>query len=678
MTRVTHSAKNLQKAAILLGCALVCLFAGCRHSALPGEADTLRKLLNTAQEEMDAPARNRLLDSVNTSLLSRGNDSITRLLNQIVAWHYSDNGNRKKAVVVTRRFYKMAAEKNDSLRMAHGLYYMGDYHYNESDNDSAFYYYTRAGRMFFSQHDTLNAARTIENNMSILYSTGSYAQVEAQSAKALKLYKKINDNELIFDSYLSLGLSLLQMKNYDKAREYFSLALKQADVLEKEGFPEEKIMLSKAACYNNLGLMHEYKREYSKAISYYNKVLAMPNLQRDLPAVYAMQLSNRGYSNMLMHNTGGTVVNDLYESMHIWDSLKDKPGIITGEIRFGEFLLMKRDTATALDYLKKGYAGAKSIQSSLDILHSLNVLALADRQKTSYYSSLYFKVNDSLQQAERSAADKFARIAYETDDVKKQNKILHRRFNYILFAGIAVLLLTAGFLIILRLRVRNRELLYQQDQQRANEKIYTLLLQQESEAEKAKMQERNRIATSLNEGIMARIFTMGTRLATLDTGENSRKQLLVNELQETRNGIGKLSHDLKESFLSENESFTAALKSLLLQQEETSAIAFNLHIDPAINRTTVTVGQRIALFRIVQEACTNAKKYSGAKHCYISLSAEGMLLRLHIEDDGRGFDPKKQKEGIGLRNIRERAEALGGSFHNLSAPGKGTVLDIIV
>jgi PAS domain S-box-containing protein len=80
-----------------------------------------------------------------------------------------------------------------------------------------------------------------------------------------------------------------------------------------------------------------------------------------------------------------------------------------------------------------------------------------------------------------------------------------------------------------------------------------------------------------------------------------------------------------------------------------------------------------AIYRIIQEAMTNACRYSQSDRVRITLLQQKDRLRIEIRDWGRGFDPKSVQEGsYGLAGIRERARLLGGKFRLQSAAGKGT------
>jgi PAS domain S-box-containing protein len=86
----------------------------------------------------------------------------------------------------------------------------------------------------------------------------------------------------------------------------------------------------------------------------------------------------------------------------------------------------------------------------------------------------------------------------------------------------------------------------------------------------------------------------------------------------------------------------------------------------------------VTLFRIAQEALNNAAKHAQAESLAISLAVEDGQFVLQIRDDGRGFDPASPTRRLGMRSMRERAEAAGARFSIDSAPGKGTTLEVRV
>ncbi len=85
----------------------------------------------------------------------------------------------------------------------------------------------------------------------------------------------------------------------------------------------------------------------------------------------------------------------------------------------------------------------------------------------------------------------------------------------------------------------------------------------------------------------------------------------------------------------------------------------------------------ISLYRIVQECLTNASKHSGATEVAVDLErTPSGGARLVVADDGRGFDAAATRPGLGLLGMRERSEALGGTFKAEARPGSGVRLTI--
>ena len=81
-----------------------------------------------------------------------------------------------------------------------------------------------------------------------------------------------------------------------------------------------------------------------------------------------------------------------------------------------------------------------------------------------------------------------------------------------------------------------------------------------------------------------------------------------------------------------------------------------------------------AVYRIAQEAMTNALKHSEAESLTLEITEREGYVTLRIEDSGRGFDADETSDGFGLLGMRERVELLGGQFSVASTPGAGTTV----
>jgi signal transduction histidine kinase len=103
-------------------------------------------------------------------------------------------------------------------------------------------------------------------------------------------------------------------------------------------------------------------------------------------------------------------------------------------------------------------------------------------------------------------------------------------------------------------------------------------------------------------------------------------------------------------------------------------IDVDVDLDYEAGRTTIRHPPALeaAIYRIAQEAITNAVKHAAASHVRVSLAEGGGTVRICVEDDGAGFDPASTGRGFGLTSMRERAELAGGDLAVTSAPGAGT------
>lgn len=142
------------------------------------------------------------------------------------------------------------------------------------------------------------------------------------------------------------------------------------------------------------------------------------------------------------------------------------------------------------------------------------------------------------------------------------------------------------------------------------------------------------------------------------------------EINRLIDDVRRISNNLMPSVLSELDLGTA-LTNLCkgLNQGQPGRIQCTIDGLPEL----LSKRQKNYVFRIVQEAITNAIKHSEAKLIELKATVEHDILSIHITDNGKGFDPTQIcHPGNGIVNIRERAELLGGNFYLHSMPGKGS------
>jgi PAS domain S-box-containing protein len=112
-------------------------------------------------------------------------------------------------------------------------------------------------------------------------------------------------------------------------------------------------------------------------------------------------------------------------------------------------------------------------------------------------------------------------------------------------------------------------------------------------------------------------------------------------------------------------------------QQFSKRTTIQVHVSCPHDQVRLQADTELALFRIVQEALTNCAKHAKAHHAEVRLQLDSRPLMLTIADDGCGFDVElsstsAQRSGLGLLNMRESVEFMGGSFRVESGAGHGT------
>jgi signal transduction histidine kinase len=180
--------------------------------------------------------------------------------------------------------------------------------------------------------------------------------------------------------------------------------------------------------------------------------------------------------------------------------------------------------------------------------------------------------------------------------------------------------------------------------------------------------ERARIATDLHDSLGQILNTL--KLAIRFQNESDIREMIDMAIQENR----RISENLMPKRILDldlDSSLQAFVEPL---NEQIPDIQVSLKIIDKPDK--LTESQKIHIYRIVQEATTNAIKHAYCNNITIQIMQNDEHILMSIEDDGRGFDNKDQhiREGNGLRNIEYRTRIVGGKMNIETAPGKGTFL----
>ena len=417
--------------------------------------------------------------------------------------------------------------------------------------------------------------------------------------------------------------------------------------------------------------------DYKRAKFFFEKGLAQENLFEDRASLYAILLDNLGYSKFKLKEQD-QLPDLFYKSLKIRDSLDLTSGVVSSKIHLSEYFAFKKDTFKAFQFSRQALALSRTSNKFVNTLEALKQIAIVDPKNASSYSREYIKLNDKMVKSERNMGEKFSRIEYETNEIKDQNSNLQEKNKTLIYVFSICTLIGLFFYVYKTQQARNRELLFKQQQQIANEDIYNLMISQQNDIELTRIKEKKKVAQDLHDGVLGRMFGVRISLDSLDKVDEEeaapKRKKYLTELKNIEQDIREISHDLNREKSELINNFIAILNKLFEDQQNTYEAKLITSFDSNIKWELVSNAVKINLYRIVQEALQNCNKYADANTIKVEFKSEIDHLVLSISDDGIGFNAKRSKDGIGLHNIQYRTAECKGTVALKSAKGEGTLL----
>lgn len=191
--------------------------------------------------------------------------------------------------------------------------------------------------------------------------------------------------------------------------------------------------------------------------------------------------------------------------------------------------------------------------------------------------------------------------------------------------------------------------------------------------------ERQRIARELHDSVSQQLFAAAMLLSTIQVEEDVITDRVKDQINLVHSIIAEAQSEMRALLLHlrpvklDGKSLKNGIENLL--EELASKVSVKIIHDIEDIKLTEVVENH--LFRITQELLSNVLRHSEAKELEVYLKQTEDSYRLRFVDDGKGFDIEKNgNTGLGLINIRERIEKLGGNFQVVSFPNQGTSVEI--
>ncbi len=548
--------------------------------------------------------------------------------------------------------------------------------------DSALYHYNEA----YSQFLKADLGLTSKNHLgNILYSSAivkdknkDHTGAEKDIVKAIEFYNNNNAKENLFVAYNILAVIQNGMAKYDKALEYHKKAKEYIPFAKKkQKYSQNAINL------NNMASTNLRKGDYSKAIEYYQELLNIDSFRFKKRKSYAKAISGLSYAKFKNGSEDfDELANEYLKSNMILDSINNVSDQARNFQYYAELLTKQGKIGSAIENALKAKKIAEETSNNDRLLSSLNLLTTLDNKNSAQDAAAYIDLSEKLQLQERAIQDKFARIEMETDEVIEENMSLAKQKETLIGLGIALLLLGFGIIIIIIQRSNNQRLKFQQTQQESNQEIYNLMLSQQGKFQEGKQLEQKRISEEIHDGILGQMLGVRLILSGLnernDESAIAQRAELIEKLRELEEEMRTISHNLNNAAYKKINNFIIAIQDLITTASSSSKIEILFDFTESFDWDRLEGDIKINTYRIIQECIQNCLKHARCTKINVSLDADDTEIILKIKDDGVGFNIKKGKRGIGLRNITSRIEKINGNLKIKSGSGRGTDINITV
>ena len=474
----------------------------------------------------------------------------------------------------------------------------------------------RAANLYRELGDDDGVLTTLFNFANILKEEGKFDQAREHYQTVLGYREKEGNKAVI--AYVNINLSQMLVEE-GQCKEAVVALRKTMSLLEALQFSSDLVIV-----LNDLGLCESKLGHRKEAIKAFERALYIGQNQ-----------------SLLLYNS------DIYKNLA---QLYEEEG----------------DYKNALKFYQKGVVTGEE-QNSLD--------------KEKYVANIQERYETELKETRIQLLEKEQKLSeaelQKVELTVKRQKLIRN----VLIAGFGLVLLT---LIILRLfyiqRLRVQKELSLQQEENAKQKISEMMKDHKLSVieryQEGQDEERSRLAREIHDGIGSDLA--GIKIAFEHYVENNHDQSQSNRIAKAISSacvdVRSLSHQLHPLSFSKI-GFTSFLNDFIDQITTKSPIEIQTFFFPEEEIDQLPELLLADAYRIVQELINNILKHADATHADVQLTKHEDHLNIVINDNGKGFK-KNKKQGIGLRNIKERLHKVEGDLDIDSSPGNGTSITI--
>lgn len=606
---------------------------------------------------------------------------------------------------------------------------LGDqYQFGEQDRNTAKYYYQMADSLSRHLRYKDGSIKARFYYVDVLIQQGRYDTSMIMCQQIMGMSKKERDTINYMHALYISAICQSEMQHYDiAARCYLQVA---------EYYERTSNMRKLAMCYNELMLVYRHAGQFDNAVAYGKKALdlysqycppekissplqnlatvyeAMQQPDKAMPFLQKALLVSKKYNNEYDELTETINLSDMmlrsdpeskqtmnYISRAIYLSKKEEAdeSMCEALCEAATFHLFHNQTAMAQTYMDSALQVAKrtglnSLTQQCYLLLSKVAYAAHDYKRAIAYDKLLDLTQEEINTANINRSIIDLQTKYETEKKEAQIKQLstenhiqellsQKRKIYIALLLLAIAALVLIGWLLNRANLRKQKLL-QTEKLLQQERITALEQEKQLMASQAMLQgqeeERSRLARDLHDGLGG--ILSGAKYSLNDMKENAiiqaenvaalEKTMIM--IDQSITELRRIAHNLMPESLS-NQSLHEALSDYCSQVSSTSAVKINYY-DLGMDTLQPDNTLKITVYRIVQELISNIIKHANASAAQVQIIAQDHLLRITVEDDGKGFDVASLDDagGIGYKNIKSRIDFLKGRIDVRSTYEEGT------